>query len=839
MKSFSTFKESIIDIPRSTYAPMVFDKEDTSNPVIKPSVIKMIEDQLAVFAKEHPVLKYTLIGSILTYRYRNDADLDINVLFDVPVEQQEDERLRLSKKYLSAKNPDNIQGINIPGTKHPVNYYFITDEKTYDDQNNKADATFDIKGQKFIKRPDDFKFDTSLYISDFNKKVQEIDVAKGELKRDIIDYDELKELKPGEIKDLQKELTSKLNEIETNLKDLSDIGDVVDVERRDAFNTDMTPDQIKTFSIKNRLPKNVIYKMLEKYHYLTFLKKCKNILDDGEVTDAEIDSLRKEENGQQPVEEALDKTSKMVFAYGRFNPPTIGHAKLMREVITQARKNGANNAVYASASTDKRKNPLDQKTKIKFMKKMFPQNKILPAGGTQRTFMEVLKFYDKMYGEIIMVAGSDRINEFQSIADKYNGKDYNYKSIKVVSSGERDPDAEGVTGMSASKMREMAKNNDFKTFKTGLTNLNDRDSKQLFNAVKKGMGINERYESFTEFVNNDIREEFYQEKIFNIGDMVEHMDGTSGQIVRRGTNYVSYESDGLIKKAWLYDILMSEEPRIPRKKGQPAGSDKHSDLYTDENPKGTIQGLGFKDVETARASVSKIKNSGKTHAHKIQAAVAMEQRAKEMGKSAEAKIYRTYIDKMKEKTKEMQKEDAAMLRFRDLLPKKMKHALYRMSKGDKYKGALNMYHRLKKDADVRKRGLSDAKIRGIAADSYSLGHREFDKVLDKKTRYEEPSVLEALENEMGSTDEFFELNQVSVKTVESYEAGTDEYRTHTQLMTPGQPILSFKAANKVIERKDIELFANEDKIIDKYKKRYGDRWETELEKAVTRMKKEL
>ena len=97
MKSFSTFKESIIDIPRSTYAPMVFDKEDTSNPVIKPSVIKMIEDQLAEFAKEHPVLKYTLIGSILTKRYRNDADLDINVLFDVPVEQQEDERLRLTK----------------------------------------------------------------------------------------------------------------------------------------------------------------------------------------------------------------------------------------------------------------------------------------------------------------------------------------------------------------------------------------------------------------------------------------------------------------------------------------------------------------------------------------------------------------------------------------------------------------------------------------------------------------------------------------------------------------------------------------------------------------------
>ena len=100
-----------------------------------------------------------------------------------------------------------------------------------------------------------------------------------------------------------------------------------------------------------------------------------------------------------------------------------------------------------------------------------------------------------------------------------------------------------------------------------------------------------------------------------------------------------------------------EEPRIPRKKGQPAGSDKHSDLYTDENPVGTIKGLGFKDVETAKASVKKIEGSDRTHAHKIQAAVAMEQRAKEMGKTAEAAIYRSYIEKMKKKTKEMQKEE--------------------------------------------------------------------------------------------------------------------------------------------------------------------------------------
>jgi len=686
MKTFRQLKESIIDIPRSTYAPGVFDNADSKDPKIKSSVKAMIDKQVKDFEKEYPVLKITLIGSILTKRYRNDADLDINVLFDVPKEKQEDERLRLSKQFLSSKNPENIQGKLISGTKHPVNYYLITDQETYDDQNEKADAVFDIKNNKFIKRPEDFTFDVNLYLKDFERKVQEIDVIKGELKRDIIDYDELSELKSGDIKDLEKRIKGKLEEIEKDIQDIVDIGDTVDAERRAAFDKDMTPDEIRQYGIKNRLPKAVIYKMLEKYHYITFFKYLKNILADGEVSDDEIDSLkggyvesvgakniqdknwkdkghgpyRKElaQSKTRAVKEALDNSKKLIFAFGRFNPPTSGHDKLMREVITQARKNNANHIVYASASQDKRKNPLDVNTKVKFMKKMFPRNKIQAAGGTQRTFIEILKFYDKMYGEIIMVAGSDRMREFQTLADKYNGKEYNYKSIKVASSGERDPDAEGVSGMSASKMREMAKNDDYRNFKRGVVNLSDSDTKALFAAVRKGMDIRESYVGkFTDFVNNDLREEYHQEKIFNIGDIVEHTDGSKGMVVRRGSNYVSYEDDGLIKKAWLYDLQpLDEAPRIPRKKGQPAGSDKHSDLYTDENPKGTIKGLGFKDVETAKASVSKIKGSGKTHAHKIQAAVAMEQRAKEMGKSAEAAVYRKFINQMKEKTKEMQKE---------------------------------------------------------------------------------------------------------------------------------------------------------------------------------------
>ena len=118
--------------------------------------------------------------------------------------------------------------------------------------------------------------------------------------------------------------------------------------------------------------------------------------------------------------------------------------------------------------------------------------------------------------------------------------------------------------------------------------------------------------------------------------------------LRKSVKAHDKQADTLEKK-----IEEESNPRIPSKKGQPANSKKHSDLYTDENPKGTIHGLGFKNVATAKASVSKIRNSSRSHAHKIQAAVAMEQRAREMGKTSEAAVYRKYINSMKKKTKKM------------------------------------------------------------------------------------------------------------------------------------------------------------------------------------------
>tara|TARA_R110002167_G_scaffold60469_1_gene170774 strand:- start:982 stop:1908 length:927 start_codon:yes stop_codon:yes gene_type:complete len=145
---------------------------------------------------------------------------------------------------------------------------------------------------------------------------------------------------------------------------------------------------------------------------------------------------------------------------------------------------------------------------------------------------------------------------------------------------------------------------------------------------------------------NDMKTDINMPFVIDIGD--KGAMELIAKTVMRKKNFSTSASSPKLSFEQVY-----EAPRIPRKKGQPAGSDKHSDLYTDEDPEGTIHGLGFKDVKTAKASVKKIEGSDRTHAHKIQAAIAMEQRAKVMGKSAEAAVYRAYIEKMKKKTKEM------------------------------------------------------------------------------------------------------------------------------------------------------------------------------------------
>jgi hypothetical protein len=488
-----------------------------------------------------------------------------------------------------------------------------------------------------------------------------------------------------------------------------------------------------------------------------------------------------------------DKDKSVVFTFGRFNPPTIGHEKLIRKVVSES--SGNDYRIYVSQSSDPERNPLQYKEKVQLMRKMFPKygRNIIFNKKIINVFNILVDLYDQGYRNVTMVVGSDRVPEFKRLMNQYNGKKarhgfYDFDTISTVSAGDRDPDADDVSGMSASKMRAAAKAGDLDSFSKGLPK-SFGDKVGVFNLIRKRMGLKEMV-NFRKHIDlgslSEKREQYIAGEIFNEGDKVVCLrTGTKFTIYERKSTYVT---DGQ-NKYWIRDLIevkqdkdvkdkkgtqpakyfakdaegdemskstkdkrdahfkkgaaksdddpsaykkapgdagaktkpskhtkkfkqmfgeevkyfnlaglkkelkkeygskasslkivkvkggvsiqtpsgnelerynhvpklgyTTEEknPRIPRKKGQPANSKKHSDLYTDENPKGTIKGLGFKDVETAKASVSKIKSSGKSHAHKIQAAIAMEQRARVMGKKSEAAVYRSFINDMKKKTK--------------------------------------------------------------------------------------------------------------------------------------------------------------------------------------------
>jgi len=823
MKQFKDYiKESIIDIPRRTYAPKVFDSADTNNPKIKDSVKQLIDTQLKEFESEYPILKTSLIGSILTKRYRNDADLDINVLFDVPAEKAEEERVRLSKKYLSASNPDNIQGKLIPGSQHPINYYFITDKETYDNQNKKADAVFDIESNKFIKRPDDFVFDVNLYIKDFDKKVQELDIVKGELKRDIIDYDELTELSPEDVLDLQDKINDKLEEIEDSISDIIKIGDGVDADRRAAFDTDMSPDEIRKYGVKNRLPKNVIYKMLEKYHYLKFYKKCKKILDDGQVTDAEIDSIRNESKGlpnsnlsdtMDTMENTMINENKSIaFTFGRFNPPTIGHEKLISKVKSLPTNDYK---IYLSRSNDPKKNPLTPQQKLGYMKNMFPSHARNIEINTTNMILDIAtNLYNKGYKEISMVVGSDRVREFDTILKKYNDVKsrhgyYNFDKINIVSAGERDPDAEGAVGMSASKMRAAAAKGDLNSFKKGLPS--GVDAEKLMKDVRKGMNLAAEYgssgsvgaflgyrekpiASLEEFEQNQIRDLYIREMIFNIGDKVNYVkEDMEGKVVRRGTNYVVLEdNNNNLHKCWIWDCI-------------PVAADREVE----------IREFNL-DIDYGFEAVSEKKSEyGHTDSLPQDKDVA-----KQKGTQPK-KYYKTLSKDTKDKR-------AAHFRNTDTTKNDNEPA-----PGDKKAKTKPSVHtsKYKKMFGELKQDLADACWKG------------FKQV--------------GMKNKNGK--------QVPNCVPEATDIGQD-YAKNTSTVTPGEPNFAGyenptytpakegsgeqiikKKIKGFLERerdeqpseKDIKEWALSDEVIDKYKQRYSDEWKAKLDEVVSKMMEKI
>jgi len=258
-----------------------------------------------------------------------------------------------------------------------------------------------------------------------------------------------------------------------------------------------------------------------------------------------------------------EATGKIVFTFGRFNPPTTGHEKLITKVANISGSDPYR--IYPSLTQNPKKDPLPHALKVAYMRKMFTKHsKNIIADKKAVTAIDIaVKLYDEGFKDLVMVVGSDRVKEFDSLLKRYNGVSgkrhgyYKFNTISVASAGERDPDAEGVTGMSASKMRAAAVEGDEKSFAMGVPK-GFKDVSKLFQDVRKNMGIREDRDmgSMTDF--ESVRDAYLVGKVWNVGDLIE-ANGVTGIIIRKGTNYVSYnDGNGKVHKAWLHDITLDE-----------------------------------------------------------------------------------------------------------------------------------------------------------------------------------------------------------------------------------------------------------------------------------------
>ena len=586
----------------------------------------------------------------------------------------------------------------------------------------------------------------------------------------MIDYEELKDLTSADIENLSTLVSKKLDEIKSSINTLIDIGDKTIADRKDAFSTDMSPDEIRKFGVKNRLPKNVIYKMLEKYHYLKFFKKLKEIMEDGKISPDELKSLSK-------IKEAKGKS--IAFTFGRFNPPTIGHEKLINKVAQQRTDDYK---IYLSKSEDSSKNPLGARVKLSTMKQMFPRHARNIVVNPSNMILDIAtELYNKGYSDLTMVVGSDRVREFDTILKKYNGVKsrhglYDFDSINVVSAGERDPDAEGATGMSASKMRVAAKDKDFASFKKGLPTsfARTKNAEDLFRNVRKGMNLAASYGydggagalRFKPFITASTKEElekmtlrdkYISEHLYDVGDIVDDVEtNITGVIVRRGTNYVTLEDENMkLHKAWLYNIM--ETPVYPVKLEERARELKY-DKETDQ-PKKYVKGLSDKEKKAHDRHLEKQgkKSDSDPSAYK---------------QSPADKVAKTKPSKYTKRFKQMYGE---------------------------------LKTRTEREPEKRGNEFVDSGM----PEAYDIGH-DYAKYTSSITPGEK---------------------NYSPK----HQGGPYKPSKHSDNLINVNANKDMKPMNKKVELKDIEEWASKEETINKYKERYGEEWQSKIEETYNKM----
>jgi hypothetical protein len=305
----------------------------------------------------------------------------------------------------------------------------------------------------------------------------------------------------------------------------------------------------------------------------------------------------------------------LTIAFGRFNPPTIGHQQLMDTAAAASQADGGDYLIYPSRSQDKKKNPLDADTKISYMRRMFPgHSERIVNDANNRTIFDVLKkAHNDGYTNVRIVGGSDRVKEFEKLSNNYNGQLYSFDNIEVVSAGDRDPDAKGVEGMSASRMRLAAAEGDFKTFRQGLpSDFKRSDALELFDNVRSSMNIKEGWNLWQiapKFDWINLRENYITEKIFKIDQLVENMNtGLIGKIIRRGTNYlICVTEDNIMFKSWIKDVSETYQEkkvdtieRLPGKPNTLVGTLGYFKYAAKQTP-GSI-GVGKKNLQPSGVS---------------------------------------------------------------------------------------------------------------------------------------------------------------------------------------------------------------------------------------------
>jgi shikimate kinase/phosphopantetheine adenylyltransferase len=287
-----------------------------------------------------------------------------------------------------------------------------------------------------------------------------------------------------------------------------------------------------------------------------------------------------------------EKSKSVVFTFGRFNPPTTGHEKLLIKVASIA--TGNNYKIFASQSSDPKKNPLDYKEKVMLMRKIFPKHgrNIVYDKKIKNAIDALVYLYNAGYTKATMVVGADRISDFKTLLNKYNGVKARHgfyefpDGISIVSAGERDPDADDVSGMSASKMRAAATAGDFQSFATGLPK-SFGDKLAVFNLLRKRMGLKEmtNFRKHIELKTTNIRERYIAEEVFLVGDRFLNLNGEIHTVTERCTNYIVGSDE---KKYFLDKIVeVKQDKDIKNKKGTQPAKYFAKDAEGDEMAKST------------------------------------------------------------------------------------------------------------------------------------------------------------------------------------------------------------------------------------------------------------